>query len=146
MNKLQGFTLIEMMVVVVIIGILASIALPAYHKYIARAQVAEAFYIADGLKSIVQNNMQTDSCISTFNSENLVTGRYGIALVDAANPNGSLISDGATGCSITYTFYTSNVSSLLSGRIIKMDILNNSVLRKNSATNVDKQLLPSSFS
>jgi type IV pilus assembly protein PilA len=52
MKKLQhGFTLIEMMIVVAIIGILAAVAIPAYSDYTARAQVAESFIMMDGMKS-----------------------------------------------------------------------------------------------
>lgn len=49
----KGFTLIELMIVIAIIGILAVIALPAYQDYTARAQVSEAISLMEGQKSAV---------------------------------------------------------------------------------------------
>jgi type IV pilus assembly protein PilA len=52
--KGKGFTLIELMIVVAIIGILAAIAIPAYQDYTIRAQVVEAFSLASELKGSIQ--------------------------------------------------------------------------------------------
>jgi len=51
MKKQQGFTLIELMIVVAIIGILAAIALPAYQDYTARSQAAEALTSTGGIRA-----------------------------------------------------------------------------------------------
>lgn len=51
MNQQSGFTLIELMIVVAIIGILASIAIPSYREYMSRAQVTEAVSLTAGVKT-----------------------------------------------------------------------------------------------
>ena len=57
MNRLQkGFTLIELMIVVAIIGILAAVALPAYQDYTIRAKVTEGLSLAAGAKTAIAEN------------------------------------------------------------------------------------------
>ena len=58
-RKQQGFTLIELMIVVAIIGILAAIALPAYQNYTARAQVTEVILAASSARTDIAEYVST---------------------------------------------------------------------------------------
>jgi type IV pilus assembly protein PilA len=65
----SGFTLIELMIVVAIIGILASIAIPAYQDYTIRAQVTEAFSLASELKGSIQEFRKDRGRLPSNNAE-----------------------------------------------------------------------------
>jgi len=60
----QGFTLIELMIVVAIIGILAAVALPAYQDYTVRTKVTEGLSLAGAAKTIVSETWQTDGSLA----------------------------------------------------------------------------------
>jgi len=68
MKKQQGFTLIELMIVVAIIGILAAIAIPAYQDYTIRAQVSEGLNLSGGAKTAVTEYFQDRGTLPTTNA------------------------------------------------------------------------------
>ena len=66
MNRLkQGFTLIELMIVVAIVGILAAIALPAYQDYTVRAKVSELVVAASAMKTSVIVKASSDTTLGS---------------------------------------------------------------------------------
>ena len=90
MKKQQGFTLIELMIVVAIIGILAAIAIPAYQDYTIRAQVSEGLNLSGGAKAAVTEYFQDRGQLPTNNSQagleaaTGIQGKY-VAQVSVAN-------------------------------------------------------------
>ena len=79
----QGFTLIELMIVVAIIGILAAIAIPAYQDYTAKAQSSEAFTLLDGLKTPIVDQMSQNLNDCSIPATAITVGKY-VASITAA--------------------------------------------------------------
>ncbi|GFL81352.1 pilin [Neisseria gonorrhoeae] len=114
MNTLQkGFTLIELMIVIAIVGILAAVALPAYQDYTARAQVSEAILLAEGQKSAVTeyylNNGEwpKDNTSAGVASPADIKGKY-VEKVEVANGV------------VTATMASSNVNKEIQGKRLSL--------------------------
>ncbi|MEJ1354009.1 MAG: pilin [Candidatus Sedimenticola sp. (ex Thyasira tokunagai)] len=113
MKKTQaGFTLIELMIVVAIIGILAAIAIPAYDDYTKKAQASEAFALLDGQKTAAGEAFHEDGDFSNFTLSGTTDGTYG-AVTDDSTDDATLIltwtvDAGANTTGHTVTLTTSN--------------------------------------
>ncbi len=88
----QGFTLIELMIVVAIIGILAAIAIPAYQDYTIRAQVSEGLNLGGGAKTAVAEYYQDRGVWPDGNA-----GANSAGLAPAANINGKYVASVSVG-------------------------------------------------
>lgn len=138
----KGFTLIELMIVIAIVGILAAVALPAYQDYTARAQMSEALTLAEGQKSAVVEYYSDNGTFPNSNTSagiaasNEIKGKYVASVKVEGN---------ASIASITATMNSSNVNKDIKGKTLVL------VGEQNSGSfsweckkgSVDEKFLPS---
>lgn len=140
----KGFTLIELMIVIAIVGILAAVALPAYQDYTARAQMSEALTLAEGQKAAVVEYFSDNGVFPANNTSagiaapSTITGKY-VAKVEVSQV-------GTSGAQITSTMKSSGVNADIKGKTLTL------VGQQNSGSfsweckggNVGGKFLPSS--
>ena len=141
----KGFTLIELMIVVAIIGILAAVALPAYQDYTARAQATEGMTLTSGvMKEVELTFSQNKTCpanaaaaAGSIAKAADIKGKY-VASVTTAGT----VSDTGS-CTVTATFASTQVATGVAGKKLQftMTMANNNT-SWNCVTDLDAKLAP----
>ena len=133
----KGFTLIELMITVAIVGILAAVALPAYQDYTIRAQITEGMSLAAGAKSTVAEFHSNKGVLPVTNAAAGYSGAVGKYVSAVAIGAGGVITatmGGAANSNITGTFVT----------LTPAEDAATGVLRWTCASTANAKYLPSS--
>jgi len=124
-NVQKGFTLIELMIVIAIIGILAAIAIPAYQDYTIRAQVSEGLSLADGVKTGMVEFYNNRGIFPTANtsaglaSPQSILGTYVASVNTGTTGTGASTADGI----IAVTFNTTKANAAIHGKVLTLSAI-----------------------
>jgi type IV pilus assembly protein PilA len=134
----QGFTLIELMIVVAIIGILAAIAIPAYQDYTIRSQVSEGLNLAAGAKTAVAEFFT--------NAGHFPLNNASAGLAPAGSIQGNYVQSVENASGVITITYGNKANSKISGETVVLSAIDNAgaVQWTCRAGSIDSKYVPSS--
>lgn len=137
MKSMQGFTLIELMIVVAIIAVLAALALPAYQDYVARSQVAEGYSLASDARTAIVLYHADRSAYPSGNPQagladpGSITGNY-VESVSVGNGDGRVA-----------VLFGKRASEKINGQTLVMELHNAGGSLRWDCSGLSAQYLPS---
>lgn len=140
MGSIRGFTLIELMIVVAIIAILASLAMPVYQEYIVRSQVSEGLSLSQGAKTGLTEQFSNRGTFPADNAEaglplpGSIAGRY-VSSVTVGNGNGEIA-----------VSFGNSANAVISGQDVLLQAIDSggSLDWRCSSSTIDPRYLPTS--
>lgn len=115
----KGFTLIELMIVVAVIGVLSAIAVPQYQKYVAKSEAASALATVAALKSNIETDLATTGAFPALTATSSGDAGLGVPVVTSGTIAFTASSTKPSGYAI-YKFSTTGVSSYLQGKTLQL--------------------------
>ncbi|CAE6913322.1 Belongs to the N-Me-Phe pilin family [Vibrio sp. B1FLJ16] len=142
-KKQQGFTLIELMIVVAVIGVLAAIAMPQYQKYVAKSEVASVLATLTGAKTNVEAFTVENGLFPDGSTTDQTPTALGIPSMHLGSV--SFTGQSTDGGNVAFTFSTTasaGVSSLVSGKKLTLTRAASTGGWSCSSADLDAELLP----
>ena len=140
--KNKGFTTLELIIAVGVVGVIATLASSAYNYYIPKGQSTEAMVLANNAQIVALGNVKQAKCAVGDVNKDHFTGKYGQAQIGGVFK----VSSGSScpsGCTIEYKFNSSGVTGDLKDKVLVLDLLNDGRISKNlTKTTLDEKYLP----